>query len=58
MKRINLYALIIVTILLILFCLAVANVNAQEVDTTEVSSLTRATSSRSCLSVSMILTNA
>ena len=32
MKRINLYALIVITIVLLLFCLAVANVNAQEPD--------------------------
>ncbi len=32
MKRINLDALILITIVLIIFCLAVANVNAQEAD--------------------------
>lgn len=32
MKRINLYVLILITIVLILFCLAVANVSAQEAD--------------------------
>ena len=32
MKRINRYALILITIVLIIFCLAVANVNAQEAD--------------------------
>ncbi len=35
MKRTNLYALIIVTIALILFCLAAANANAQEADNDE-----------------------
>ena len=35
MKRANLYALIIVTIALILFCLAAANANAQEADNDE-----------------------
>ncbi|MCZ0940647.1 MAG: hypothetical protein OXJ55_18525 [Caldilineaceae bacterium] len=32
MKRINLNALILITIVLILFCLAVVNVNAREAD--------------------------
>ena len=35
MKRINLYTLIIVTVLLFLFCLAVVNANAQEADSDE-----------------------
>ncbi len=35
MKRINLYTLIIVTVLLFLFCLAAVNANAQEADSDE-----------------------
>ena len=35
MKRINLYALIFVTVLFLLFCLAAVNANAQEADTDE-----------------------
>ena len=35
MKRINLYTLIIVTVLLFLFCLAAVNANAQEADNDE-----------------------
>ena len=58
MKRINLYTLIIVTVFLLLFCLAAVNANAQEADNDESLITYLGELSMSCLPVSTSLTNA